>query len=70
MLKNRFLKQMNLIKIIFKFKLKSTIVYKIIFNRFNFINKKYKFVDVKKNIYKNSYKINIITSIKKYAISA
>ena len=41
---------MNLIKITFKFKLKSTIVYKIIFNRFNFVNKEYKFIDHKENI--------------------
>ena len=50
MLKNRFLKQLSLIKITFKFKLESTIVHKIIFNRFNSINKKYKLVNYKKNI--------------------
>ena len=41
---------MNLIEIAFKFELKSTIVYKIIFNRLDFINQKYKLVDHKENI--------------------
>ena len=36
---------MNLIKVVFKFKLKLIIIYKIIFNYFNFINKEYKFVN-------------------------
>ena len=50
MLKGRFLKQMNLIEMVFKFAFKSIIIYKITFNNFNFVDKKYKLVDHKKNI--------------------
>ena len=50
MLKDRFLKQMNLIKTTFEFALESIIIYKIIFNDFDFIDKKCKFVNYKKNI--------------------
>ena len=50
MLKDRFLKYMNLIEIAFKFELESTIMYKIIFDHLDFINKEYKFVNHRKNI--------------------
>ena len=40
---------MNLIKTTLKSALKSMIIYKITFNRLDFVNKKYKFVNHKKN---------------------
>ena len=50
MLKDRFLKQMNLIKTTFEPALESMIIYKITFNDLDFIDKKCKLVDYKKNI--------------------
>ena len=47
MLRDCFLKQTNLIKTTVEFMFKQIIVNKIIFNRFNFINKKCKLVDHK-----------------------
>ena len=49
MLKDHFLKQINLIEMTFKFAFKSIIIYKITFNDFNFINKKCKLINYKKN---------------------
>ena len=43
---------MNLIEIVFEFTFESAIVYQMIFDRFNFVNKKYKLVNHKKNTYK------------------
>ena len=51
MLKSRFLKQMNLIETIFKFKFKIEFIIKlIIIYKKNFADKKCKFINHKKNI--------------------
>ena len=50
MLKNRFLKQTNLIKTALKSMFEQIIIDKIIFDRLNSINKKCKLVNHKKNI--------------------
>ena len=40
---------MNLIEVVFEFTLESIIMYKITFNDFDFVDKKYKLINYKKN---------------------
>ena len=68
MLKDRFLKQTNLIKITIKFMLKQIIINKIKYNSFNFINIKCKLINHKKNIYKNSTIANFRKSNKTISV--